>query len=292
MNVGILGHGPLVTAVARRVINAHRVHVFPQALHRELGAADTVLATTAAQLSRSCEVIVICATSTSEVRELVLGSTGLRDGLSPGKIVIDQTPGDPDEARALAAELHKLGVAFIDAPLHCERLEALPDTSVITCGGPHEAVRSALQVLEAICPKVVHAGESGSGQAARLVVAVVAACNRLMTYECAATGFRNGLTVADMGTVLTRCSGYSSGTSRVLPAMAAGDRTADVSLASVVKDLVLASRLAMRVGAPMIVGNVVRSLLQAESNRLGASAHLDDTYGIFGRAAGSAGQEA
>ena len=123
MNVGILGNGPLVAAVAGRLINAHRVHVFPEALHRELGATHTILASTAAQLARSCEVVVICKASTTEMRELVLGSAGLRDGLSAGKIVIDQTPGDPEEARAVAAELHELGVAFIDAVVaQCEEL--------------------------------------------------------------------------------------------------------------------------------------------------------------------------
>ncbi len=88
--------------------------------------------------------------------------------------------------------------------------------------------------------------------------------------------YRNGLSVASMGTVLTCCSVYSSGTAKVLPATAASERTADVPLASVISQLALASRLAMRVGAPMVIGNVVRSLLQAESNALGATAELDD----------------
>jgi hypothetical protein len=59
-----------------------------------------------------------------------------------------------------------------------------------------------------------------------------------------------------------------------------------VSLRSVVEDLTMASQLAMHVGAPMLIGNLVRSLLQAESNGLGASAGLDDTFRLFRDAVG------
>jgi hypothetical protein len=45
--------------------------------------------------------------------------------------------------------------------------------------------------------------------------------------------------------------------------------------------------MAMHMGAPLVVGNVARSLLQGESNALGLSATLDDTFSIFTRAVGS-----
>lgn len=286
MNVGIVGSSALAAAVLRRLVETYRVHVFLEDRSREPGDTRIAAAPSLAQLARSADVLLVCAASAADVRDLLLGPAGLCEGLSPGKIVIDLTPGDPVQARAMAAEMQQRGVAFIDAPIHCERLGALPDTAAITCGGPADAVESVRQLLEAICPKVVHVGEAGSGRAARLVVATVAAANRLVTCECAAMGFRNGLSVEDMGTVLTRCSGYSSGTARVLPAIAAGGRTADVSLRSVVEDLTMASQLAMQVGAPLLIGNLVRSLLQAESNGLGALAGLDDTFRLFRDAIG------
>ena len=72
----------------------------------------------------------------------------------------------------------------------------------------------------------------------------------------------------------------------MLPAIATGGRTADVSLRSIVEDLTMASKLAPHVGAPMLIGTLVRSLLQAESNGLGASARLDDTFRLFRDAVG------
>ena len=288
MNIAFLGSGPLAAVVAHRLVAAHPLHVVAEPWSRALVEAGATVVGSLAELARRCDVIVVCAASMAEARERLLGAGGVCEGLSVGKIVIDQTAGDPDETSALSLALSQLGVTLIDAPIHFERIEALSDASAILCGGPSDAFATVRPVLDAIGPKVVHCGESaGCGQAARLVVATAAACNRMVTYECAAMGLRNGLSVADMATVLNRCSGANSGTARVLPALAAGGRSADVPLDGVVADLTRASRLAIQVGAPMLIGNLVRSLLQAESNALGASAHLDDTFRVFANAVNS-----
>jgi 3-hydroxyisobutyrate dehydrogenase len=288
MNVGIVGNDPMAATVARRLAKNYPLQVCSEPLQQLIGAnGGVVLASTLEQLARDCDVVVINSVSTTEVRELLFGATGLVGGLSSGKTVVDQTPCDPDEARVLAAELQELGITYVDAPIHSERLENLSEIAAITCGGPDEAVTSIRPLLEAICPQVIHAGESGNGQATRLVVTVVAACNRLIAYEAAATGFRNGLSVADMGTILSRCSGGNRATEEILPAIAAGSRFADVSLSKVAADLALASQLAKRLDAPMMIGNLARSILQAESNALGATAQLDDTCRIFNCATAS-----
>lgn len=282
MNVGILGSGTLAAATARRLADVHRVHVVSEDWRDNAVDTRIVPEATAAQVARSSEVLLVCDAAEADLQAFLDDP----EALMPGAVVVDLRPGDPEWARAMADALQQRGIALIDAPIHREREDALADASVITCGGPAATIASVRGVLEAIGPKVVHTGEAGSGRAARLVIAVVAAANRLVTYECAAMGVRNGLTVDDMATVLTRCSGYNSATVRVLPAIARGDRSADVPLRSVVDDLTEASRLAMRVGAPLLIGNLARSLMQAESNALGASAGLDETFHLFHAAVG------
>ena len=120
----------------------------------------------------------------------------------------------------------------------------------------------------------------------RLVVAAIAACNRLITYECAAMGAKNGLTIADMATVLNKSSGYNSASARVLPALAANEQTADVTLGSWANDLRKASALGMRYGAPMLIATMARSTLDAASNRLGESATVD-SWRRSGRSTGA-----
>lgn len=288
MNVGILGSSKLAVAVTRALANVHRVHVISHEHGGELADVSVAPVADLAELARNCRVLLVCAASGGASLWQQGDGADLSAELSSGTIVVDLTAGDPEQARGAAASLQQRGVSFIDAPLHCEMYSALPDTAAITCGGLAEAVDSVRPVLEAICPKVIHFGEAGNGRAAGLVIATVAAANRMVTYETAAMGFRNGLSVEDMGTVLTRCSGNNSGTVRVLPAIATGSKTADVSLRSVVADLTASSQMAARVGAPMLIGNLLRSLLQAESNRLGTAAGLDDTFSFFHEAARTA----
>ncbi len=175
---------------------------------------------------------------------------------------------------------------MLDAPIHCERIDAMPEASAIMCGGPHDAVQSVRTILEAICPKIVHCGDTGSGQAARLVVAAVAACNRLITYECATVGVKNGLTIEHMAAVLDRSSGSNSATARVLPVLATAQPTTDVPLAAVAEDLTRASRLAMRSGAPMLVANLACAMVETAAAQLGADATLDALARTFEAGAG------
>lgn len=262
MNAGYVGDGPLAAAAARRLAQTHEV--------ARAGAAANLH-----QLARNCGVIFICAASQSEAREALFSSKGLAQGLAPGKIVIDQTPGDPDQTRANAHELRKQGVVLLDAPIHCERIDAMPEATAITCGGPAEVLASVRPLLECISPKVVYCGDTGNGQAARLVICAVAACNRLVTYECAAVGVKNGLAMEHMAEVLNRSSGYNSAAARVLPVLASGGQTTDTTLGAIVEDLRLASRLAMRCGAPLLVANVGRYIFEAAAAELGAAASLD-----------------
>lgn len=286
MNIGYFGNSPLAAAAARRLIEEHRVIVFGPVGNRALEESGAAVAENLAHLARSCDVIFIGLGSQAEVREALFASDGLAQALSAGKIVIDQTPGDPDQTRTIADELRKRDVVLLDAPIHYERVDATPDTAAIMCGGPVDTVESVRPLLESICPKVVYCGDTGNGQATRLVVAAVAACNRLVTYECAAVGVQNGLAIEHMATVLNRSSGYNSASARILPVLATGGRIADVSLGAVVEDLKMASRLAMRCGAPMLVANLASCIIEGAATELGASSSLDEIARIFEAAAG------
>ncbi|XAH22075.1 NAD(P)-binding domain-containing protein [Xylophilus sp. GW821-FHT01B05] len=73
------------------------------------------------------------------VREAVFGPEGLAASLSAGKVLVDQTTGDPAETRALDAEPERLGVALVDAPVSGSPSGAKPGTIVTLCGGAAEA---------------------------------------------------------------------------------------------------------------------------------------------------------
>ncbi len=200
--------------------------------------------------------------------------------LSSGATLVDLTIGDPVRAQSLAKMLAERGVAFVDAPLHCEHLGRFPAEAAFLCGGSPQALAGVTPLLERLGAKVVVCGDVGAGHVARAITGAVALCNRLITLEGAAMGFRNGLTVADMGHVLERCSGSNSGTARVLPAIAGNGTTADIPLTVVAADLANCVQLARRVGAPALIATQVYAEILAASRTAGANATLDDLRGL------------
>jgi 3-hydroxyisobutyrate dehydrogenase len=186
----------------------------------------------------------------------------------------------------MVARLAQRGVVLLDAPIHCELATELADTAAILCGGPQQAVDAVRPLLEIICPKVIYCGDTGAGHAMRIVTGTIAACNRLVTYECAAIGFTNGVALQDLATVITQSSGYNSATKRVLPVLADGGPTADVTLGEEAEVLRLAARLGRRTGAPMFVATTAGCLIESAAAAYGAAATLDALARIHATGAG------
>jgi 3-hydroxyisobutyrate dehydrogenase len=286
MRIGLAGAGPLAAFVARQVAVKHQVRVFDTTGGETTWHAGVEQAKNIVALTHDVDVILVCSPTRGVLTSSVFDEVELTANLAEGSVVVDLGQGDPERTRTIAAGLQERGVTLVDAALHTENTQAIQAHSAILCGGPQDTVEALRGLLEEICPQIVYCGDVGSGHAARLVVASIAACNRLITYECAAMGFKNGLTIEDMATVLNRSSGVNSASARVLPALAAGARTADATLGAVASDLSLASSLAMRCGAPMLIATLARSMVDAASNRLGESSTLDDIATIWKEEAG------
>jgi 3-hydroxyisobutyrate dehydrogenase len=281
MKIGLIGCGPLAGFIGRQLAGKFDVVTFDVSDEGGFPIGKAEAAKSAAAIARDSDVILVCAESGDGISAMLVGPNGVPTQMKPGSIVVDFGQADPDKTRSLSRDLKSAEVTLVDAALHTENMQAIHESSAILCGGERETVESLQEVLKAVCPTVVYCGEVGSGQAARLVVATVAACNRLITYECAAMGAANGLTLADMSSVLNKSSGYNSASARVLPALVSGTSVADVTLGAMSYDLSLASTVAMRYGAPMFIGTLVRSLVNAASNRLGDASSLDDLATIW-----------
>jgi 3-hydroxyisobutyrate dehydrogenase len=287
-SVGYVGLGAMGAALARRLLLSHKIHVFdvrPQAV-RELETEGAIAATDLLSLARTCDVIMICVPTSGVVREVLFGKAGLAQGLSPGKTIVDQTTGDPEATRSMAAELQELGVALLDAPVSGGPAGALAGTIATMCSGPTDAYARLRGVLGSISPNVVYCGPTGNAHIVKLVKNAVGACNRLITYEAVAMGVKNKLKLEDIANAVNQNSGWSKTFERILPALASGVETAKLRLELMVKDLALASSLGMSCGAPMLIANAVRSTVEAASNELGGDANIDELARVFEARAG------
>jgi 3-hydroxyisobutyrate dehydrogenase len=75
------------------------------------------------------------------VRKLIFGAGGLAEGLTAGKLVIDQTSGVPGETREIARAAWPSGVHLVDAPVSGGISGAAAGTISIMASGPDDATR-------------------------------------------------------------------------------------------------------------------------------------------------------
>ncbi|CAG9192082.1 6-phosphogluconate dehydrogenase [Paraburkholderia sabiae] len=284
LKVGYVGLGAMGGALTRRLMLSRKMHVFDARadLVRDFEAEGAPGASDLPSLARACDVIMICVPTSAIVRQVVFGPGGLAEGLSAGKIIIDQTTGDPTQTRQIAADLAKLlGVPLVDAPVSGGPRGAVAGTIAIMCGGAPDTFASIRPILESISPNIVYCGATGNGHVAKLINNAVASCNRLITYETVAMGFKYGLSIDDMANVINRSSGWNGASERILPVLAAGGQTANFQLQLMVKDLRLAAQMAIDCGAPLFIANTVRNLFEVGVHRLGGRENLDAMARLF-----------
>src|SRR5262245_13503408 len=119
--VGFIGLGLMGSGMAGNILK--KGNDLLVMAHRNRGPLEALVAkgarevTSAAEMARQADTIVICVTGSPEVEEIVRGKTGILAGAKPGLIVIDSSTSDPVSTAALAAELTAAGVALVDAPL-------------------------------------------------------------------------------------------------------------------------------------------------------------------------------
>lgn len=286
MNVGYLVLDPLGVSIARRISRARRLLVAGDiALLRELRATGAQAVEDAGVLAANCDVLFICAAS-SRALDDYLDADGFAGLVRQGAVIVDQSAGTQGETKALAARLAVSGVALVDAPFHTESWDGDSAEGAILFGGDEGILERLRPVLEAVCPTIVHCGEVGTGHATRLITTALAACNRLITYECAAVGLKQGLTLTDMARVLNRSSGSSSASERVLPALGSGVRTAQVPLGQAVRELQMTASAAAEHGAPLFITQLARSLFEAAASELGQDAGIDELSRRYEKMAG------
>ena len=283
MELGYVGLGAMGGALARRLMLSHklRVHDLRPEVVGQFAEEGAVAAQDGASLARECDVVLLCLPRSADVRAAIFGPGGLVEGLEPGKIVVDQTSGDPDETRAMAAELAEKGITMIDAPVSGGPAGAEAGTIAIMAAGPMDVFETVKPVFESISPNVFHCGDIGNAHVLKLVNNTIGACCRMATLEAVAMGRKYGLSLEKMTEVINKSSGRNSATENMLPKLIQGEASSNFAMALMLKDVGLATRLGINCGAPMLLANITRGLLQTGVYEYGEDANMDETVPLI-----------
>lgn len=186
MNIGFIGLGIMGAPMAGHLIAAgHSLFLktrrsVPEAL---LAAGGTACATAAAVAERA-DTIILMLPDTPDVEQVLFGTDGVAEGVSPGKTVIDMSSIAPLATKDFAARIAERGGAYLDAPVSGGEVGAKNAALSIMVGGEPEAFERARPLFEAMGKTVTHVGPVGAGQVAKVANQIIVA----LTIEAVAEG--------------------------------------------------------------------------------------------------------
>lgn len=290
MKIGYVGLGSMGGALAERLQLSHKLLVTDRsdAAVARLVALGAEAADRLSDLAGRCDVIFLCLPTSKEVREVIFGEGGLASGLRPGTIIVDQTTGDPNETRLMAADLAGQQVEMIDAPVSGGIAGAQAGTIAIMVGASQPQFERILPVLHAISQNVFHAGDIGCGQVIKLVNNLMSMTQRLLSFEAMTLAAKNGVDPDIANEILVASGGRNAYLERMMgPRVLKGKLNVGFTLGLAHKDTRLACQLGIDSGVPMFFGNVARELYQACINDMGATSQVDTAGQYYDRLAGT-----
>lgn len=125
----------------------------------------------------------------------------------PGALFIDTSTISVADAREINAQATQRGFAQIDAPVSGGVKGATAGTLAFMVGGTDDAVERARPVLQPMAGKIIHCGDSGTGQAAKLCNNMVLAVQQIAIGEAFVLAENLGLSDQALFDVITGATG-------------------------------------------------------------------------------------
>jgi 3-hydroxyisobutyrate dehydrogenase len=200
-----------------------------------------------AALGAACDVVITMLPNSKIVRAAAIGTKakpGFATTLGSGSVVIDMSSSYPLDTQGLAADLAKLGVALVDAPVSGGVGKAVTGTLAIMTGGDASVIDRVASILAAM-GTVHRTGALGSGHAMKALNNYVSAAGLIATAEALIIGQKFGLDGAVMTHVLNASTGRNNTTeNKAERYMLNGAFNSGFALALMEKDVGMARQLA------------------------------------------------
>lgn len=187
MKVAFLGLGIMGHAMATNLAKAgSELTVWNRTPGKAVEGART--AASPAEASQGAEVVWLCVSDTAAVENVLFGPNGVEQSLTEGMIISDSSTISPSATRKFAERVRRKGVEYVDSPMTGSKAGAESGTLLFMIGGDELAIERLKPLYAAMGKKIFRMGETGKGQAAKLVMNLQIA----MIYE----GFAEALTLA------------------------------------------------------------------------------------------------
>ena len=171
---------------ANLVKSGHEVAVWNRTAGPDVEGAR--IASSPADAAQGAEVVWMCVSDTKAVESILFGPAGVEQSLSAGMIIADSSTISPSATLRFAQRVKARGADYVDAPMTGSKIAAEAGNLIFMVGADDAALARLQPLFQAMGKHVFHMGETGKGQATKLVMNLQIA----LIYE----GFAEALTLA------------------------------------------------------------------------------------------------
>ena len=259
--IAFIGLGNMGNPMAANLVKAgHAVQGFdlvPENLKQAAANGVTVMASATAAV-KDAEIVVTMLPAGKHVLSVY---AQVCEKAAPGTLFIDSSTIDVASARQAHQVAESYGLPSLDAPVSGGVGGAAAGTLTFMCGGSDDAFAKARPVLEKMGGKIVHCGDAGNGQAAKICNNMILGISMIGVGEAFALGEKLGLSHQALFDVASTSSGQCWSITSYCPvpgpvpaSPANNGYKPGFAAALMLKDLKLAQEAASSVGAATPLG--------------------------------------
>ena len=219
-------------------------------------------------LIEDIDVLITMLPASEHVEKVYLGEN-LLDKLDKSILIIDCSTIAPEISVKVASAAKEKGLEMIDAPVSGGVAGAHAGTLTFITGGSPKNIELATPVLKKMGNQVLHAGNNGSGQIAKICNNMLLAVHMCGTAEAIALGVKNGLDPNVISKIMQSSSGNNWSLEKYNPfpgimpnAPSSNEYKGGFLNKLMLKDLGLAAQIAENSDAKTPMGDKARELYE------------------------------
>ena len=196
LRIGWVGVGVMGAPLCEHLLHAGyalKVHTRTKARAKGLLQQGAQWVETLAEMTAETDVVCSMVGFPQDVRDIYLSREGLLANARPGQVFVDFTTSEPSLAREIAERAQEQRAVALDAPVSGGDVGAKAGTLSIMVGGDPLAFEALQPILNIFGKVLVHHGEAGCGQHAKLCNQITIAGTMIGVCEALLYAHQTGL---------------------------------------------------------------------------------------------------
>src|SRR5258706_3314188 len=177
IDVGFIGLGIMGRPMACHLQAAdHRLFLHDAGpVAQGLVAAGGIVCKSGKEVAEESDVVIVMVPDTPHVEAVLFGPSGVAEGISKGKIVVDMSSISPLATKEFAKKINARGADYLDAPVSGGEVGAKAASLTIMVGGPERAFNTMKPLFEKMGKNVTLVGGNGDGQTTKVANQIIVA---------------------------------------------------------------------------------------------------------------------